>query len=41
MSDAADGSCAKLEIVEIPDGVDWTVEEYDGNEHIAESHRTW
>lgn len=37
----ANGACANLQIVEIPDGVEWVVEEYDGNEHIAESHRTW
>jgi len=27
--------------VEVPDDVDWYVEEYDGLEHIAERHRTW
>jgi hypothetical protein len=32
---------SNLEIVEIPDGVKWQIEEYDGNEHIAEEHRTW
>lgn len=37
----ASGKCAKLSIVEIPDGTDYVIEEYDGNEHIAESHRTW
>jgi len=41
LGDKANGSCAKLEIVEIPDGVDWQIEEYDGNEHVAEKHRTW
>jgi len=37
----ADGQCATLKIVTIPDGVDWQIEEYDGAEHIAEKHRTW
>ena len=37
----ASGSCAKLQIIEIPDGTDYIIEEYDGNEHIAEKHRTW
>ena len=37
----ASGSCAKLAIVEIPDGVEYEIKEYDGNEHIAEIHRTW
>lgn len=31
----------KLRIVEIPDGTDYIVGEYDGSEHIAETHRTW
>jgi hypothetical protein len=37
----ANGSCAKLKVVEIPDGTDYEISEYDGNEHIAERHRTW
>ena len=37
----ANGSYAKLEVVEIPDGVDFVIEEYDGNEWIAEKHRVW
>lgn len=41
LGEKADGACAKLKIVEIPDDVQWHVEEYDGNEHIAENHRTW
>lgn len=41
LGDKANGECAKLRIVEIPDGVDWEISEYDGMEHIAETHRTW
>jgi hypothetical protein len=37
----ANGRCARLNVVEIPNDVQWEIEEYDGNEHIAESHRTW
>lgn len=37
----ASGRCAALVIVEIPDGVAWQIEEYDGYEHVAEKHRTW
>jgi len=37
----ADGAHAKLKIVEIPDDVEWTIEEYDGVEWVAEVHRTW
>ena len=32
---------AELEVVDIPDGVPWEIEEYDGNEWVAEVHRTW
>lgn len=41
MGDRANGRCASLKVVEIPDGVDYEISEYDGNEHIAEKHRTW
>ena len=41
LGSAADGRCAELAIVEIPDDVEYTIEEYDGSEHIAETHRTW
>lgn len=37
----ANGKYAQLKIVEIPNGVRWQIEEYDGSEHIAEQHRTW
>lgn len=41
MGDAASGKYAALKIVEIPDDVQWEIDEYDGNEHVAEVHRTW
>ena len=41
MGDAANGKFAKLEVVTIPDDVEWTIEEYDGAEWVAEVHRTW
>ena len=37
----ANGDYAKLVIVEVPDDVEWIVEEYDGMEWVAEAHRTW
>ena len=37
----AGGVYSDLKIVEIPDDVNWYIEEYDGLEHIAERHRTW
>ena len=41
LGEEADGWLAKLRIVEVPDGVEWEIEEYDGWEHVAEKHRTW
>jgi hypothetical protein len=41
MGTAADGMCAQLKVIEVPDGVDFEIDEYDGIEHIAEAHRTW
>lgn len=41
LGDKAGGKYASLKVVEIPDGVDYEISEYDGNEHIAEKHRTW
>jgi hypothetical protein len=35
------GAFSALKVVEIPDGVNWYIEEYDGLEHISERHRTW
>lgn len=41
LGEAADGGCASLKVVEIPDGTDYEIGEYDGMEHVAEKHRTW
>ncbi len=35
------GKHAELKVVEIPDGVDWEIEEYDGMERIVEKRRVW
>jgi hypothetical protein len=40
-SELYSGRCAELAVVEIPDGVNYEIEEYDGREHVAETHRTW
>jgi hypothetical protein len=37
----ANGDYSKLKVVEIPADVQYTIEEYDGVEHITEVHRTW
>ena len=41
LGEKASGHYAKLSVVEVPDGVDYKIEEYDGIEWIAEKHRTW
>jgi hypothetical protein len=41
LGELANGKHAKLKVVEIPVDVDWQIEEYDGNEWVAEVHRTW
>lgn len=37
----ASGKLANLQIVEVPAGVEWDIEEYDGTEWVAEVHRIW
>ena len=41
LGEGANGQCANLTIIKIPDNVDWVVEEYDGSEWVAEKHKTW
>ncbi len=40
-SKKASGEYSELKIVEIPDGVNWEIGEYDGMETVEESHRSW
>ena len=41
MGKDANGNYSDLQIIDIPEGVAWTIEEYDGNEWVAEVHRRW
>lgn len=41
LGDKASGTCAELRVVEIPDGIDYEIDEYDGLERIREKHRSW
>jgi hypothetical protein len=41
LGDAASGAFAELEVVEIPDDVNWQIDEYDGKETIREKSREW
>lgn len=38
---AANGLMAQIEIVEVPDGVSWFIDDYSGIEIVREAHRTW
>lgn len=35
------GKHAELKIVEIPEGTDWEIDEYDGMESVHEVHKSW
>lgn len=35
------GDSAALKVVEIPDDVEWKIDDYDGCESIHEVHRVW
>lgn len=37
----ANSQFADLSIVEIPDDIEYSINEYDGIEWVAEAHRTW
>ena len=40
-SDWCSGHYAKLKVVEIPDNVEWEIDDYDGVETVEEVHRSW
>jgi hypothetical protein len=37
----ASGGMADVRIIEIPDGTDWEITDYDGIETLHEKHRSW
>ena len=41
LGEKANGRHSKLKVVDVPDDVEWSIEEYDGIEWVAEKHRTW
>lgn len=40
-SEEASGQHSTLKVVEVLDDVEFEIKEYDGNEWVAEKHRTW
>lgn len=40
-SEWVSGRLANLVVIEIPDGVEWEIDNYDGMESIHEKHRNW
>jgi hypothetical protein len=41
LGERANGRASRLEIIEIPDGVEWWIAEHDGKEWVEEAHRKW
>jgi hypothetical protein len=41
LKEKANGKCAELKIVDIPDDVEWVIESDDEFETVEEKHRSW
>lgn len=41
LGDEANGQFAALHITEIPEGIEWEIGEYDGQEWVEEKHERW
>jgi len=41
LGDGANGQCAELKVVDIPDGIQYEIDDYDGIETIHEVHKSW
>jgi hypothetical protein len=41
LGEKANGELAELRVIEIPDGISWGIDEYDGIETVHEVHRSW
>ena len=40
-SEKDSGSLSNLQIEEVPDGIVWEIDDYDGIETVHETHRSW
>ncbi len=41
LQEEANGHCAELKVIAVPDDVRWEISMRDGIEHVSEVHRTW
>jgi len=41
LGELASNFCSAIQVIEIPDGIEWEIDEYDGFETIREKHRSW
>jgi len=41
MGEDSYGKWSELKIIEIPNDIEWEIEEYDGKEWVSEKHQTW
>jgi hypothetical protein len=41
LGEAANGGYAQLKVAEVPDDIEWAIDNYDGVETVHEAHRTW
>ena len=41
LKEAANVIYSKLSVVEVPDNIEWEIEEHDGLERVAEKHKIW
>ena len=41
LGDEANGRCGNIVIVDVPNDIDYKIENYDGIESVHEKHRSW
>lgn len=41
LGEKASWECANIKVIEIPDDIEFEIEEYEGIEWVSEKHRTW
>ena len=41
LGERASAKDSQLKVVDMPNDVEWSIKQHDGNEWIAENHRTW